>query len=136
MYLNSRFISSTYEVDRVFGPLGVQTRLTINLISPFFFFFLKKVIPRDVIGRLHRLVLYLPGNVAGQVSPFERTHFIIHFVVLGIYQSFGRDRHDVSILSLPLPLSFLFLRCYRVIPLPSFFSIERIHSILSNSTFS
>lgn len=134
MYLNSRFISSTYEVDRVFGPLGVQTRLTINLILLFFSFFF--FIPRDVIGRLHRLVLYLPGNVAGQVSPFERTHFIIHFVVLGIYQSFGRDRHDASILSLSLPLSFLFLRCYRVIPLPSFFSIERIHSILSNSTFS
>lgn len=58
----------------------------------------------------------------------RRTHFIIHFVVLGIYRSFGRDRHDASILSLPLPFSFLFLRCYRVTPL---FFLDRTNSFYS-----
>lgn len=63
MYLNSRFISSTYEVDRVFGGAEecvykqcVYKRLRINLILLFFFFFFKKSYFRDVITTITRCI--------------------------------------------------------------------------------
>lgn len=86
---------------------------------------------------MYRLILYhFARNVADQVSsdvPLEHTYFIIHFVPLRVYHDtaswqgstrcFDSFIPSLLFLSLLPPLSFLFLRYYRIAP--PLFSLDR-----------